>query len=104
MIDFNDGETKLIDPDTPDLPQASFGEDTLKRHYFSDRNLYIGHHPYLCVDVRDFLNRTSFARTTVPCSYDATIGALTQFFDKLILRVYDKGRVQRRKTMSLHRG
>ena len=52
--------------------------------------LYISHHPYLRIDVRDFLDGASFARTTMPCSYNTTIGALTQFFDKLVLRVYHK--------------
>ena len=38
-FDFRDRENQLIDPNIPDLPQASFGEDTLKRYDLNDGKL-----------------------------------------------------------------
>ena len=39
---------------------------------------------YLGVDVGDFLDCATFARSTVPCSYDAAICALSQFFNEFV--------------------
>ena len=100
-IYFRNRETPNIGLDIPDLSQASFGKDTLERYdKLIYESLYIGHHPYLGGDVCNFLDCASFARATMSCSYNTTIG----FFDKLVLRVYHEGRIICRKTMPLHRG
>lgn len=38
----------------------------------------------------------------MPCSNDATIGALAQLLDELILRIDDELRVERGEGVSLH--
>jgi hypothetical protein len=77
----------------PNLPQASFGEDTLERYNLRYGKVVCWTPPYLGVDVRNFLDRASFARATMSCGHDTTISALTKFFDELVLRVYHEGRV-----------
>jgi len=58
----------------------------------------------LGIDVRDLLDCTSFSRSSMPCSNDASIGTLAQLLDKLVLRIHHEGGVQRGKTVSLHIG
>lgn len=55
---------------------------------------------HLGVDVGDFFDRTPLARSPVSRSNDATIGALTELLDELILGIDDEGRVERVETMS----
>lgn len=59
---------------------------------------------YLCVDIRDFLDSAAFARAAMSGGYYAPISALAEFFDEVVLGIYDKGRVKCGEAMSLHRG
>lgn len=59
---------------------------------------------YLGVDVRDFLYRTSFARSAVSRSNDAAISTLAQLLDELILRINDERRVEGGESVPLHCG
>ena len=49
-------------------------------------------HTYLCIDIRDLLDRTSLTRTLVLGSNDAAVGTLSELFVKLILRVDNERR------------
>jgi hypothetical protein len=57
---------------------------------------------YLCVDVRDFLDSAPFARAAMSGGYHASISALTEFLDELVLGINDEGRVKCGEAMSLH--
>jgi len=59
---------------------------------------------YLCVDVRDFLDSAALARAAMSGGYYASISALTEFLDEVVLGIYDKGRVKCGEAMSLHCG
>ena len=67
-----------------DLPEASFGQDTLS------------------VDVGDFLDRTTLSRSTMFSGDDASVGTLAELFDELVLSINDECRVEGGECMSLH--
>ena len=59
----------------------------------------------LGVDISDFLDRTSFARSSVSRCNDAAVGTLTEFLDELVLCIDNERRVERVEAMSWqHRG
>ena len=83
----------------PDLAKASFRQDTLQgrmRVYPGEtvKRLCLG------VDVSDFLDRTSFARSSVSRCNDAAVGTLTEFLDELVLCIDNERRVERVEAMS----
>jgi hypothetical protein len=49
------------------------------------RMKYIYIYTYLCVDVRDLLDRASVARASVLGSDDATVSALSELLHELVL-------------------
>jgi hypothetical protein len=57
---------------------------------------------YLCVDVRDLLDRASVARASVLGGDDAAISALSELLHELVLRIDDERRVERGEAVSLH--
>ena len=56
----------------------------------------------LGVDVGDFLNRTTLPRATVLRGNDASVCALAELLDELVLGVDDEGRVEGGEGVSLH--
>lgn len=56
----------------------------------------------LGVDVCDFLYSASLSRPAMLSRNDTTIRTLTQFFDELVLRVDDEGRVKGGEGVPLH--
>jgi len=48
-------------------------------------------HTDLCIDIGDFLDRTTFASAAVHGGYDAAIRALTKFLEHSILDIDDEG-------------
>ena len=71
--------------DVLDLSEASFGQDTLS------------------IDVGDFLDRTTFSRSTMFSGDDTSVGTLAEFFDELVLGIDNERRVKGGKRVSLHR-
>ena len=56
----------------------------------------------LCVNVSDLLDRAALAGAAVSGSDDASVRALTEFLDELVLRIDDEGRVECGELVSLH--
>lgn len=57
---------------------------------------------HLGIDVSDFLDGATFTSPTMSSRDNTPIGALPKFFDILVFRINDEGRIESGKAMSLH--
>ena len=57
---------------------------------------------HLGVDIRDLLNGTTLARSTMFRGDDAAVRTLAKFFDELIFRINDECGVERGEGVTLH--
>jgi len=75
----------------------------IRCHHFVSARAPMYRDSYLCINIRDFLDRAAFPGLPVTGSHNTAISALAELFDELILGVDAEGRIESCKGVPLHR-